>query len=307
MSKDVREIDPSRSTSDGYSRRAFVGISGAAAALVTGGAALADDALGKPHPPLVTEDDPAIVVERPSLTSARPDGPFALAAYAAAPKNAGPSTPGVVVTMAIWGVDGQLRDTVRRLAKAGYVAIAPDLYTGIAAAGADGDSNIDPFRAASGKLADASVDADLAAGATWLRRNGDKRKIGIVGFCMGGAIALRQTVDRASTYQAASVFYGKVRYGTTGNDGPITAIALAYADEVGVPLLGSYGARDTSIKADDVRALRDRLAQLHKPHDIKIYDEAGHAFFDDTRSSYVASAAADAWTRTLAGFAHHLG
>ncbi len=94
-----------------------------------------------------------------------------------------------------------------------------------------------------------------------------------------------------------------MRYGTTGNNGPITPIALAYADDVKVPLMGSYGARDTSILADDVRALD---ARLRIDHDIKVYDEAGHAFFDDTRQSYVASAAADAWQRTLGWFARHL-
>jgi carboxymethylenebutenolidase len=67
--------------------------------------------------------------------------------------------------------------------------------------------------------------------------------------------------------------------------------------------MGSFGARDTSIKPEDVRAM---FARLSAPHDVKIYDEAGHAFFDDTRSSYVPSAAADAWARTLAWFKTYL-
>ena len=97
-----------------------------------------------------------------------------------------------------------------------------------------------------------------------------------------------------------------MRYGTTDNNGPITPIALAYADEIAPYIVGSFGARDQSIKADDVRALGARLTDLHKPHDIKVYEEAGHAFFDDTRQSYVASAATDAWTRTLEAFKRHL-
>jgi carboxymethylenebutenolidase len=304
--REIDTTDPTRATGEGFSRRTFVGISGATVALLGSSAVAADDALGKPHPGLVAEDDPAISVERPALRSARPDGPFTVNAYAAAPKDAGPHTPGVVVVMAIWGVDAQLRDTVRRLAKAGYSAIAPDLYSGLNAPSGDGTSDVTPFRALAGKLADAYVDADLEAGAAWLRRNAPERKIGVMGFCMGGAITLRQTVDKPDTYRVASVFYGKVRYGTTDNNGPITPIALAYAEEIAFPLVGSYGARDTSIKADDVRALDGRLAQLHKPHDIKIYEEAGHAFFDDTRESYVASAAADAWQRTLAAFTRYL-
>ena len=124
---------------------------------------------------------------------------------------------------------------------------------------------------------------------------------------MGGAIALRQTVNNAKTFAAASVFYGDVRYGTSGDtNGAITPIALDYADEIGMPLMGSYGSRDTSISPADVRALDAKLDALNKPRDIRIYDEAGHAFFDDTRASYVANAATDAWTRTLAWFKQYL-
>ena len=301
-------IDPTHSTNHGFSRRAFVGIAGAGAgsSLLSGVAAAAQDELGRPHPALVPEDDPAIVVEQPTLSSQRPDGAFTLNAYAATPKDARPHTPAVVVVMAIWGVDAQLRDTVRRLAKAGFAAIAPDLYTGLGAPSGDGTSEIGPFREVAAKLVDASVDADLDAGAGWLRARGPDRKIGVMGFCMGGGITLRQSVDKPQTYQAASVFYGKVRYGTTDNKGPITPIALAYADEIACPLIGSYGARDTSINAADVRALSSRLTELHKTHDIKVYEEAGHAFFDDTRQSYVAFPAADAWKRTLEAFQRYL-
>ena len=178
-------IDPVNSTNDGYSRRAFVGISSAAATLLGSGAALADDALGKPHPPLVAENDPAITIATPSLNSQRPGGAFALEAYAAAPKDAGPRTPGVVVVMAIWGVDAQLRDTVRRLAKAGYAAIAPNLYTGLGAPDGTGTSEIGPFREVAGKLADANVDADLDAGAAWLHERGAERAPGRDGLLHG--------------------------------------------------------------------------------------------------------------------------
>jgi len=304
-------LDPTRATSASFNRRVFVGLaaattaSAATVAAVPSAAAAAQDAgFGKPHPPIVAEDDPA-------LTTARPDIGYAgrtLGSYYAAPAEASPARPAVVVVQAIWGVDAQLRDTVRRLAKAGYAALAPDLYSGLGAPSGDGSSDIAPFREVAAKLADAVVDADLAAAAAFLRAGpgAAHRKVGVTGFCMGGAIVLRQTVDNAQVFDAASVFYGKVRYGTTGDNGAITPIALAYADEIGVPLAGSWGARDTSIRADDVRALDARLSDRKTPHDFRVYDEAGHAFFDDTRASYVASAATDAWTRTLAWFERHL-
>lgn len=299
-------IDPINATSPALNRRAFVGLG--AALTASGGtiaaALAAGEDFGKPHPPLVAEGDPAIVVSRQTLTH---DG-RTLDAYAAAPKR----TPrgAVVVVQAIWGIDAQLRDVVRRFAKEGYATIAPDLYSGLGAPSGDGVTDAQPFRAAAANLADDTVDKDILAAAQWAARpsiGGTAPRpllVGVTGFCMGGAITLRQAVDNAAAFSAAAVWYGKVRYSTNNNNsGPITPIALDYSDEVKTPLLGSYGARDTSILADDVRAF-DR--KLTIDHDIKIYDEAGHAFFDDTRTSYVASAAADGWTRTLAWFAKYL-
>ncbi len=298
--------DPTSATDPALRRRVFVGASGAAAlAIGSGLAASGADDLGKPHPPFVPADDPAIAVARPTLESQRPAGAASIGAYAAEPRNASAATPGVVVVMAVWGVDAQLRDVVRRFAKAGYRTVAPDLYAG-AAPDVNGSEDYETFRPLAAKLADDAVDADIAAAANYLRGRGPGLKVGVTGFCMGGSNALRQTVDNPRAFSAAAVWYGKVRYGTTDNSGGITPIALAYADEIAVPLLGSYGGRDTGIKADDVRALDRRLTDLKKPHDIKIYDEAGHAFFDDTRKSYVASAATDAWSRTVAWFDRYL-
>jgi carboxymethylenebutenolidase len=300
------EIDPTRATSAAFNRRAFVGLSaGIAAAATTPAGALAQPTgFGAPHAPIVAEDDPAIATGKPPIRY----GTRTIDSYIASPKNAGPTTPGIVVVQAIWGIDAQLRDVVRRLAKAGYIAIAPDLYTGLGAPSGDGATDFSPFRVVAQKLADDQVDADVAAAADFIRSGagGKAEKLGVIGFCMGGGIALRQTVDAAKRFSAAAVYYGKVRYGTTNDNGTITPIALAYADEVGVPLCGSWGQRDTSIRGDDVLALDARLTALKRPHDMKVYDEAGHAFFDDTRSSYVATAATDAWARTLAYFSHYL-
>jgi carboxymethylenebutenolidase len=254
----------------------------------------------------VPEDDPDITVERPQLPCAE----GAIASYAAYPRLNSVRTPGVVVAMHIWGVDAQIRDVVRRFAKAGYVTIAPNLYTLLGAPNGDGATESTAFGEAAAKLVDATVDGDIRAGATWIRSRVGQGplarppKVGVMGFCMGGGIALRAAVDDTNAFDAAVIFYGKVRWGATNqDDGPITAMALAYTNELKVPLMGQFGARDTSIKPDDVRAMQ---ARLKVPNDIKIYPEAGHAFFDDTRARYVASAASDAWTRTLAWFGQYL-
>jgi len=298
--------DPVNATALELKRRAFIGLSaGAAAAAAPIAAALgAGEDYGKPHPPIVSERDPAISIK--SVTLARPDQ--SIPAYAAFPKNAISSTPGVVVVQHVWGVDATIRDLVRRFAKAGFVAIAPSLYARSKnLPSGDGQTDYKVFVPFAAELVDATVDGDVAAGATWIRARvamaEEQRppKVGVIGFCSGGSIALRAAVDDAN-FDAAVIFYGKVRWGQS-NDGPITDMALAWTDKVRVPLMGNYGGRDTGILPQDVREMAKRLTV---PNDVKIYDEAGHAFFDDTRESYVASAADDAWTRTLGWFAKYL-
>ena len=301
------ELDPIGSTALEMKRRAFIGMSaGAAAAGASIARALAaDQDLGQPHPPLVLESDPNITVQRVRL--ARPQG--AIDAYAAYPRATAGDRPGVVVSQHLWGVDAQLRDVVRRLAKSGYVVIAPNLYTNLGAPNGDGATDYQPFGKIAAKLLDAAVDGDLQAGAYWIRERVAQGplqrppKVGVLGFCMGGSNALRAAIDDKQVFDAAVIFYGKVRWGADNEDGPITDMALAWTDELKIPLMGQFGARDSSIKPDDVRAMQ---ARLRVPNDIKIYDEAGHAFFDDTRERYVASAAADAWTRTLSWFGKYL-
>lgn len=298
-------IDPTEESRLEMSRKAFVALSTAAVASSARPAiaANAPPTLGRAHPPLVPEDDRAIAVERPKLD--RPGG--AIDAYAAYPRGADARTPGVVVVQHVWGVDTQIRDVVRRFAKAGYVAIAPDLYSRLGAPSGDGLSDYTVMSPFAAKLVDAQADGDIAAGATWIRARAnaaaDARppKVGVTGFCMGGSIALRASVD-SPQFDAAAIWYGKIRQATSA-EGPATAISLAYGDKVLVPLLGSFGGRDASIPVGDVRALQPRLLV---PNDLKIYDEAGHAFFDDQRERYVASAADDAWRRTLGWFARYL-
>ncbi|HYZ15999.1 MAG TPA: dienelactone hydrolase family protein [Candidatus Acidoferrum sp.] len=283
------------------SRRGFVALgAGAAFAIANGAAASAQtEGFGKPHPPIVAEDDPAIVVSRPRLT---PSAGGPIGSYAAMPRTVTRLTPGVVLVQQIWGVDAQIRDVVRRLAKAGYITIAPQLFDRVNAPNGDGANDIAPFSAAAQKMfTQGFVTTDILAAHDWARTQARDASIGILGFCMGGGIVLQQIID-SKAFAAASMFYGSVRPGTAST-APTTASTFDFTSRITTPLLGSFGARDTSIKAEDVTAM---FARLSAPHAVKIYDEAGHAFFDDTRQRYVASAAADAWTRTLSWFHQYL-
>lgn len=293
-------LDPNSLTSMTFKRKSFVGL-GAGAALAAAGASAgsaqgAGD-LGKPHPPIVAPDDPAIAVQ--SVKLVRPD--VTLDAYAAWPKALATSTPGIVMVHHIWGVDSTIRDDVRRYAKAGYICIAANLFARSNAPSGDGTSDIALFRPAAGALTDDVVMGDLLAARSWVAAKAAQAKIGITGFCMGGGIALKQLIG-TTAYSAASIFYGDVRPGTP-RDAPTTADTFAYTAKITAAVRGNYGERDTSIAAADVRSMFDRLKP---PHEVNIYPEAGHAFFDDTRASYVPTVAADAWTKTLAWFGTHL-
>jgi carboxymethylenebutenolidase len=282
----MKVIDPTNSTDPSVRRSTFLGAAAAAAAgTATIGPAFAQTMLAKPHPPLVPEDDPSISVARVSLESAA----GAIPAYAAMPRNATATTPAVVVTMHIWGVDTSVRDFIRRLAKAGYAAIGPDLYGRMSAPSGDGATDFSLFRPFAQKLDRPQVASDLRAGAQWLKTRQAQARVAVTGFCMGGTLALRQAIDNPDIFSAAGIWYGN----PTGID----------PAAVNMPVLGSYGGRDTSIPGDTVRAFRKGL---HVPNDIVIYADAGHAFFDDQRSSYVADAAEDSWRRALAFFAKYL-
>ena len=263
-------------------RGLFVGLSTGAVAVPTGIAAALSP------PPVVAEDDPAIVVEHAALSSGIP-------AYAALPKDADPKTPGVVLVQHIWGVDTTIRDDVRRFAKEGFVTVAPELFARMHAPSGDGLTDYAPFREYAAKLNEDEVRRDLQASADWIRGRvrvpPDARppKVGLTGFCMGGSIALRQTWANPRPYDAAAIWYGNVKN--------------QRADTVAIPIEGNYGARDTSIPAE---AVRQFFADLRVQHDLRIYANAAHAFFDDTRESFVASAAADAWSRTVAFFRKNL-
>jgi carboxymethylenebutenolidase len=276
------DVDPTAATSPDFNRRTFVGVTAAASAglgMAARGLAEPSSPMGRAHPPQVPEDDPAISAEKVEFTV---DG-TKIPAYSARPRHAGPATPSVVVVMHVWGVDTSIRDVVRRFAKAGIAAIAPDLYARFGSPDGDGSTDSAPFRAVAKQLVRAQYVADIRAAAAWLAAASPSTKTGILGFCMGGHLALLTAIDTRRLFAAVFPFYG--------------AVEGVSPEALEIPVCGSYGARDTSIPAAGVRAF---AAALAVPNDIRIYDDAGHAFFDDQRASYVADAAADAWKRALA-------
>jgi carboxymethylenebutenolidase len=216
-------------------------------------------------------------------------------AYRAQPAGAGPF-PVVMVVQEIFGVHEYIRDVCRRLAKLGYLAVAPELYF------RQGDptkiSGIQEIldRIVS-RVADAQVLADLDACAAWAGKNGgDGARLAITGFCWGGRITWLYAAHNPGL-KAAVAWYGRI-------DGVSSALnprqPLDIAGELKAPVLGLYGGKDQGISLEDVDAMRQALKKAGSPSEIVVYPDAGHAFHADYRPSYRKDAADDGWKRLQA-------
>jgi carboxymethylenebutenolidase len=137
-----------------------------------------------------------------------------------------------------------------------------------------------------------SMLSDLESAASFLQKQPsvDANRIGVVGFCMGGAYALQLAITDKGM-KAASVFYGM-------NPKPLEAVAQS------CPIVGSYPDKDFTTQAG--RELESKLTKFDVPHDIKIYDDTQHSFFAQQRTPVETSAAQDAWQRMLSFFEKHL-
>jgi carboxymethylenebutenolidase len=207
----------------------------------------------------------------------------------------------VIVVQEAFGVNEHIEDVCRRLADAGWLAIAPHLFhrTGDPQLGYDDFSLVAPhFSAVTAETIFDDVDVALAHAAA---AGFEPGRIGVVGFCMGGTIALATAVERP--VGAAVTFYGGGV--TTGRFGLPSLVELA--PRLTVPWLGLYGDLDTGIPVEDVEALRAAAATSGATTEVVRYPEAEHGFNCDRRASYHAASAADAWQRMLDFFSAHLG
>ena len=191
--------------------------------------------------------------------------------------------PGLIVIQEWWGLVGHIKALCDRFAEAGFVALAPDMY--------HGEQTTSPDQA--GKLlmalniAEAGKDLRGAANYLLAHPSVEPRKVGTIGFCMGGQLALYAAQELGDVITAAVDFYGIH---------PAVRIDPA---RVKVPVLAHFGTRDTSIPLDGARALAAGVEAAGGHFEMHVY-EAGHAFFNDARPQvYDAANAALAWDRTL--------
>lgn len=262
----------------------------------------------------------------------------ALAAYLTRPRTASAPAPAVVVIQEVWGVDGHIADVADRFANAGYAALAPDLYS----AGGGRPPVLAVERVASAKaflntippaqwmtvLSDEqrrtealsklpsgeAKEVDETIRSLFGGAGGDHARhvsvlraavaflrahpacaggaVGSIGFCMGGGLSALLASEEPQL-GAAVVFYG-------------SSPASEQASSIHCPLHGFYGQDDPRI-VTGLPAFDAALTAAGVDHELRIYPNTGHAFFNDTRPSYRPEAARDAWGRTLAFFAETLG
>jgi carboxymethylenebutenolidase len=197
---------------------------------------------------------------------------------------AGDSGPGVVVIQEWWGLNDHIKDIVDRVAAAGFVALAPDLYHGASATEPDGAGKLMMGLNVGEAAKDMSGAIDL------LQQRTGSAKVGVVGFCMGGGLALVAACRRPDAVAAVAPFYGLIPWASAQPDWS----ALAAKVE------GHYAAADAFFTPENAAALQAQLRDLGKDATLHVYAGCDHAFFNDTRPEvYNASAAATAWDRTI--------
>jgi carboxymethylenebutenolidase len=251
--------------------------------------------------PLLTYDQRMTVsVDDIYLTPAIGEASPQLRGILAVPEGEGP-WPGVVMVHEVFGIDESMRAAAKRLAEAGFIALMPDLFS----MGGARRCLTRTFRDLTAGTGRAFADIE-AARLALIARDDCTGRIGVIGFCMGGGFALVTAAGHG--FDASSVNYGRLPKD------------LEHTIEGACPIVGSYGARDKSLKGAAVK-LESALATAEIPHDVKEYPDAGHAFLNSAPAGNAVTralmkrilglgpepeAAADAWGRIDAFFGEHL-
>jgi len=207
--------------------------------------------------------------------------------YLARPNASADAVAGVVVIQEWWGLVPHIEDVADRVAALGYVALAPDLYHGKSTVEAEEAHHLmeglDWGRAAQ----------ELAGAVAHLRSVEGVGRVGVVGFCMGGALTVIAAADPG--VDAYASFYGFPPPGSVD------------LETINAPGLIFFGEHENAFSVPDAQAFADRQRGHGRQAEVVVYPGAGHAFFNDTRpEAYQQAAATDAWRRTVELFAQHL-
>lgn len=200
------------------------------------------------------------------------------------------NAPGVVLIQEWWGLNDHIKDVADRFAAAGFATLAPDLYRGQVALEPDEARKLAMALEFPQALADIQGAVDYLLAQPFVA----PKKIGVVGFCMGGRLA-GQFAVKGQNAGAVVAFYG------------VTELQDADVAQIDTPLLSIYGETDAGFPPEMIDANQRKLEAAGKPHRTLVYPGAPHAFFNDTRPHiYHEAAAGQAWEETLAWFRQYL-
>ncbi len=210
----------------------------------------------------------------------------------------------VIVAQEIFGVHEHIKDVCRRLAKIGYLAIAPDYYF------RQGNPMTLPdvptiLREVISKVPDAQIMSDIDSVVKWAKGSvgkGDTHKLGITGFCFGGRVTWLYAAHNPGV-KAAVAWYGPL-VGDNSAMRPQHPIQLVA--RINAPVLGLYGGADTGIPNEGVERMREALRAAGKSSEIVLYPDTPHAFHADYRPTYRKAQAEDGWKRLEVWFSRNL-
>jgi len=242
-----------------------------------------------------------IVTERVEIPL---EGGGTMGGYLARPASGGPR-PAVIVYMEIFGINSHIRDVTERVAREGYVALAPDYFhrTGPGIELGYDDAGMAKGMALLGQLDAREMIADAQAAISFLRGRSDTTdQVGCMGFCIGGHMTYLTAAE--TDVAAAASFYGG---GIAGDLGPGGAPStLGRTAKISGRILCLFGNRDSLIPKEQIDAIRAALEEAGTRHEVVVYPGCDHGFFCDQRASYDEQAATDAWGRVKAFFAEAL-
>ena len=206
--------------------------------------------------------------------------------------------PALVVIQHQGGVDAFVQNMTTRLAQAGFVAAAPDLYH------RDGPDCTDDIVTRRSRLSDRKVINDVNATVSFLQAHAavDKGCLGIIGFCMGGRVVYLMAAANPA-FKAAVAYYPGNTFRAWGRDIPSP---FERTSAIHCPLQGHFGEEDKNPSPEDMRKLDPELTKFNKTHEFYSYPNAAHAFMDDTKESYRRHADEASWPRTLDFLNRHL-
>lgn len=222
-------------------------------------------------------------------------------AYRACPAE-GKDFPTILVVQEIFGVHEHIKDVCRRLAKLGYLAVAPALYA--RQGDVSGMTDIKEIIAnVVSKVPDAQVMSDLDATVAWAKSagRGNTEKLGVTGFCWGGRIVWLYSAHNPNL-KAGVAWYGRV-VGPADELHPKQPVDIA--KDLKAPVLGLYGGADTGIPLDSVEQMDKAIEAAGGKSEIHVYPDAPHGFHADYRPTYRQEPAEDGWKRLQAWFKDH--